>query len=137
MRSDRGFFCLPEVDIGLTCQRGTAELIRSRLSPAVAHKAMTTGRRYGGQQALAAGIVDAIDSADQLLAAAVNLARPLAGKATPTAPRSSKRCTNRPSQHCAHRLPTEPGRRRPHTPNHTIRSPGPSKAPRRRLRTIP
>ncbi len=83
MRADRGFFCLPEVDIDLSFGRGTSELIRSRLTPAVAHEAMTTARRYGGEQALAAGIVDAIESADQLLAAAVELARSLASKARP------------------------------------------------------
>jgi len=83
MRADRGFFCLPEVDIDLSFQRGMSDLIRSRLSPAVTHEAMTTGRRYGGEQALAAGIVDAVESSDQLLAAAVALARPLAGKAKP------------------------------------------------------
>jgi len=59
MRADRGFFCLPEVDIDLSFGRGTSELIRSRLTPAVAHEAMTTARRYGGEQALAAGIVAA------------------------------------------------------------------------------
>jgi enoyl-CoA hydratase/carnithine racemase len=83
MRVDRGFFCLPEVDIDLSFQRGMSDLIRSRLSPAVTHEAMTTGRRYGGEQALAAGIVDAVESSDQLLAAAVALARPLASKAKP------------------------------------------------------
>ncbi|HEY0807889.1 MAG TPA: enoyl-CoA hydratase-related protein, partial [Pseudonocardiaceae bacterium] len=83
MRADRGFFCLPEVDIDLPFQRGMSDLIRSRLSPAVTHEAMTTGRRYGGEQALVAGIVDAVESSDQLLAAAVALARPLASKAKP------------------------------------------------------
>jgi enoyl-CoA hydratase/carnithine racemase len=83
MRPDRGYFCLPEVDIGLTFAPGMSALIKSRLTPAIAHEAMTTGRRYGGQQALAAGIVDAVADADHLLAAAIDLARPLAGKATP------------------------------------------------------
>lgn len=83
MRRDRGFFCLPEVDIGLSFAPGMSALIRARLTPATAHEAMTTGRRYGGEQALAAGIVDAVADADQLLAAAIGLARPLANKAKP------------------------------------------------------
>jgi enoyl-CoA hydratase/carnithine racemase len=83
MRADRGFFCLPEVDLGLTFAPGMTALIRARLSPAVTHEAMTTGRRYGGEHALAAGIVDAVADADQLVAAAVELARPLASKAKP------------------------------------------------------
>ncbi|MFB7664806.1 enoyl-CoA hydratase-related protein [Kitasatospora sp. NPDC056138] len=83
MRSDRGFFCLPEVDLGLPFQQGMSDLLRARLTPATAHEAMTTGRRYGGEQALAAGIVESVAGADELLAAAVDLARPLAGKANP------------------------------------------------------
>lgn len=83
MRADRGYFCLPEVDLGLPFQRGMSDLIRARLTPAAAHEAMTTGRRYGGEQAHAAGIVDATAGADQVLAAALDLARPLAAKAVP------------------------------------------------------
>lgn len=83
MRADRGYFCLPEVDLGLEFDPGMSALIQSRLTPAVAHEAMTTSRRYGGEQALAAGIVEAVADAGQVLAAAVELARPLAAKAKP------------------------------------------------------
>src|SRR4051794_1589246 len=65
MRADRGYFCLPEVDIDLPFAPGMSALIRSRLTPSVAHEAMTTGRRYGGERALAAGIVDAVAGADE------------------------------------------------------------------------
>ncbi len=83
MRADRGFFCLPEVDLDLPFAAGMSALIRSRLAPAIAHEAMTTGRRYGGEQALAAGIVDALAGAEEVLAAAADLARSLAGKSRP------------------------------------------------------
>lgn len=83
MRADRGFFCLPEVDIGLPFAPGMSALIRARLTPATAHEAMTTGRRYGGEQALAVGIVEAVAAENQVLTAAVDLARPLAGKSNP------------------------------------------------------
>lgn len=83
MRADRGYFCLPEVDLGMTFTPGMTGLVRSRLTPATAHEAMTTGKRYGGEQALAAGIVEAVADADRVTAAAVKLARPLAAKATP------------------------------------------------------
>jgi enoyl-CoA hydratase/carnithine racemase len=83
MRRDRGYFCLPEVDIDLPFTPAMSALIRSRLTPATAHQAMTTGHRYGGEQALGAGIVDGVADADGLLAAAVELARPLAEKAKP------------------------------------------------------
>ncbi|MCF3962676.1 enoyl-CoA hydratase-related protein [Streptomyces fuscigenes] len=83
MRADRGYFCLPEVDLGLPFQRGMSDLLRARLTPAVAHEAMTTGRRYGGRQARDLAIVDAVAGADEVLAAAVELARPLAAKSVP------------------------------------------------------
>lgn len=83
MRTDRGYFCLPEVDLGLTFETRLSDLVRARLAPAVAHEAMTTGRRYGGPDALAAGIVEEIAGADELLETAVARARALAGKTKP------------------------------------------------------
>ena len=58
MRADRGYFCLPEVDIGIAFTAGMNELITARLPARTAHEAMTTGRRYGGAEAAAAGIVE-------------------------------------------------------------------------------
>jgi enoyl-CoA hydratase/carnithine racemase len=84
MRADRGYFCLPEVDINIPFSRGMSGLIQGKLSKKTAHEAMTTGRRYGGTDALAAGIVDAVAHEDDVLSSAVELARPLAGKAGAT-----------------------------------------------------
>jgi enoyl-CoA hydratase/carnithine racemase len=84
MRADRGFFCLPEVDIHIPFTRGMSALIQGRLAPQVAHEAMTTGRRYGGVDAAAAGIVDATAPEGGVLDAAVERAAALAGKASPT-----------------------------------------------------
>ncbi|MGA2838062.1 MAG: enoyl-CoA hydratase-related protein [Acidimicrobiales bacterium] len=84
MRSDRGFFCLPEVDIGIPFSPGMSAMIQARLSHATAHEAMTTGRRYGGTEALDAGIVSAALPLDELLPASTELARSLAPKAGPT-----------------------------------------------------
>lgn len=84
MRADRGFFCLPEVDIHIPFTPGMSALIQARLAPQVAHEAMTTGRRYGGTDAAAAGIVDATAAEGAVLEAAVERATALAGKASPT-----------------------------------------------------
>jgi enoyl-CoA hydratase/carnithine racemase len=83
MRTDRGWFCLPEVDIGMAFRPGMAALVRGRLAPQVAHEAMTTGRRYGGAEAAAERIVDAVVAGDEVLAAAVELARRQAHQAVP------------------------------------------------------
>jgi enoyl-CoA hydratase/carnithine racemase len=84
MRADRGYFCLPEVDIHIPFTPGMSALIQARLAPQVAHEAMTTGRRYGGTDAAAAGIVDATAAEGAVLDVAVERAAALAGKASPT-----------------------------------------------------
>ncbi|HEV7752633.1 MAG TPA: enoyl-CoA hydratase-related protein [Baekduia sp.] len=84
MRADRGFFCLPEVDIHIPFTPPMAALIQARLSKRTAHEAMTTGRRYGGQDAAAAGIVDAAVAEDRVVAEAVERAAALAPKHGPT-----------------------------------------------------
>lgn len=80
MREDRGFFCFPEIDIRIPFTPGMAALIQAKLTPQTAVKAMTTGHRYGGTEALAGGIVD--DTADEagLVDAAVARLQPIAGK---------------------------------------------------------
>lgn len=84
MRVDRGFFCLPEVQLGIPFTPGMAALIQARLTKAAAHESMTTGRRYGGADALAAGIVDAALPDPELLDAAKARAEELAPTAGPT-----------------------------------------------------
>jgi Delta3-Delta2-enoyl-CoA isomerase len=84
MRADRGFFCLPEVDIGIPFAPGMSALVQSRLSSATAHEAMTTGRRYGGAEALAAGIVSAALPLEDLVPYAAEWAGAQAAKAGPT-----------------------------------------------------
>lgn len=80
MRADRGFFCLPEVDIRIPFTHGMNALIVARLSKRAAHEAMTTGKRYGGVEAQAAGIVEEAVEEQQVLPRAIELASALAEK---------------------------------------------------------
>ena len=80
MREDRGYVCFPEVDILIPFTEGMNALVMAKLSPRTAVDAMTTGRRFGGAEALAAGIVDATSPVDDLAATAAGLVRDLAGK---------------------------------------------------------
>jgi enoyl-CoA hydratase/carnithine racemase len=82
MRADRGFFCLPEVDLNLPFPPGMDALLRAKLTPNTAVESMTTGRRYGGVDALAAGIVTAAVPETEIYTAAAELVRPLSGKAS-------------------------------------------------------
>jgi enoyl-CoA hydratase/carnithine racemase len=84
MRADRGFWCLPEADIGIPFTPGMSALIQARLAPQTAHRAMVTAGRFGGQDAAAAGIVDHAVGEDAVRATAVELARAEAAKAGDT-----------------------------------------------------
>jgi enoyl-CoA hydratase/carnithine racemase len=83
MRADRGYWCLPEADLGIPFTRGMSALIQARLTPQAAHEAMVTARRYSGTDAAAAAIVDQAVGEDAVRATAVELAGRQAGKAGP------------------------------------------------------
>lgn len=80
MRADRGYFCLPEVDINIPFTVGMSALIAARIPQPALHEAMTTGRRYGGAEAAAAGIVDDAVEESQVLARAIERAAAQAAK---------------------------------------------------------
>jgi enoyl-CoA hydratase/carnithine racemase len=84
MRSDRGFLCLPEVDIHIPFTPGMSALIQGKLTPATATDAMTTGRRYGGVDAAEAGIVTEAVDEDKVLTRSIEHAAALTGKAGAT-----------------------------------------------------
>jgi enoyl-CoA hydratase/carnithine racemase len=80
MRADRGYFCFPEADINIPFTPGMAALIQGKLTPATAIASMTTGRRFGGADALTFGLVDEIAAEGEVVKAASERARALAGK---------------------------------------------------------
>jgi enoyl-CoA hydratase/carnithine racemase len=84
MRSDRGYFCLPEVDIKIPFTATMQALIAARLPIQAAHEACVTGRRYGGELALGRGIVDQAENESDVLPQAIALAKSFAGKHRPT-----------------------------------------------------
>jgi enoyl-CoA hydratase/carnithine racemase len=84
MRSDRGYFCLPEVDIKIPFTATMQALITARLPIQSAHEACVTGRRYGGELALTRGIVDQAENESDVLPQAIALAKSFAGKHRPT-----------------------------------------------------
>jgi len=82
MRRDRGFFCLPEIDLatGMPLTDGMYALLGARLPQRIVHEMLVTGRRYGGPEAVECGIVDEAVPEAEVLARAIEIAQQLAGK---------------------------------------------------------
>ena len=80
MRADRGYFCLPEVDINIPLAPGMTALIQAKLAPRVVVETVLTGARLGGPQCLERGIVDAAVPGPEVLAHAIERAGALATK---------------------------------------------------------
>jgi len=80
MREDRGYFCLPEVDIRIPFSPALIALIAAKLPQPALHEACTTGKRYGGGEARAHGIVADVFAEQAVLENAIARARELAQK---------------------------------------------------------
>jgi len=80
MRDDRGYWCLPEVDIGLPLTDVMYGLLAAKLPTMTRHEAITTGRRYDAVAARAAGIAHDSAPEEAVLERALERAAALAGK---------------------------------------------------------
>jgi len=81
MREDRGFICLPEVDINIPLAPGMNALVNTKISDASTFRdAVLTGRKYGGKDAEAAKIVDFAVPENQLLPRSLEIATKTGGK---------------------------------------------------------
>ena len=80
MRQDRGWFCLPSVDVGIPFTRAMTELITTKIPAPTAQHLVVSADRMGGAACEGFGVVnDAVDG-EQLLPRALALAARLAGK---------------------------------------------------------
>ena len=84
MREDRGYFCFPEVHLGMSFPPRLMDVAKAVLRPETLRPAMAAGNRYGAGEAVTAGIVDAAVSQDELLDEALARARAVAPTAGPT-----------------------------------------------------
>jgi len=80
MREDRGFWCMPEADLGLPLSAQFLSVLTAKLPARAVQLAVMTGRRFGGLEAAATGIVQESAAADQVLPAAISIAAGLATK---------------------------------------------------------
>jgi enoyl-CoA hydratase/carnithine racemase len=80
MREDRGYWCLPEVDLGLPLTSAMYAVMAAKLPHATVHEAVLTGRRYAAAEARAAGIVHHVEPEEAVVPKALELAATLAEK---------------------------------------------------------
>jgi len=80
MRADRGYWCMPEAGLGLPLSPQLLSVLTAKLARRTVQEAVITGRRFGGPDALAAGIVHRVAGAEEVLPEAVKLAASLAGQ---------------------------------------------------------
>ena len=80
MRADRGYWCLPEADINIPFAHGMNALIQCKLTPRTQTTAMVAARRFGGDDAHMADIVDATEPETSVVSQAVQMAQEQAAK---------------------------------------------------------
>jgi enoyl-CoA hydratase/carnithine racemase len=81
MRRDRGWWCMPEVDMPAPLHPGMMALLQARLPARSLHEALVTGKRYTAEEALALRVVDEVLDEAEVLPRALERAERLAGKA--------------------------------------------------------
>ena len=93
------FFCLQEINIGMTADVGVLQRLPKIVAPAVAREMAYTGERVAADRALSIGLVNAVlPDADALLAHAMATARTMAAK-SPLAMAGSKLALNYARDH--------------------------------------
>ncbi|KAL6042227.1 putative EnoylCoA hydratase/isomerase [Balamuthia mandrillaris] len=78
MRDDRGFLCMPEVLIHMGLTPGMNSIVNTRINdPNTYRDAVLTGKRFGGKEAQAKGMIDLATCEDKVLPQAIALATKL------------------------------------------------------------
>ena len=80
MREDRGFFCLPSVDVGIAFSPGMSALIAAKLPQPIAHDLVVSCRTIGGREAEAVGVVNRAVAEEAVLDVALEYGHAFGGK---------------------------------------------------------
>ena len=80
MREDKGFFCLPSVDVGIPFSAGMSALIVAKVPQPIAHDLVVSCRRIGGAEAERTGVVNHSYPEAEVLPMARDIAHSHSGK---------------------------------------------------------
>jgi enoyl-CoA hydratase/carnithine racemase len=83
MRTERGYWCMPEIDLKAPLHPGMTAIIQARLPHQTAHDLIVTGTRYTAETAIEKRIVDYAVPEDEVLSKSIEIAAALAAKADP------------------------------------------------------
>jgi len=96
------FFCIQEINIGMTADMGTLQRLPKLIPEGVVHELAYTGRRMPAQRALAVGLVNEVfDTQEAMVEAAMQMAREIAEK-PPVAIWGSKQAIHYARDHSTH-----------------------------------
>jgi len=93
LASDKSVFALPEAQLGVVPDLGSAQRLPRVVSPGIAKELLITGRRIDAAEALRVGLVNHVYPPDQLMAEARKLAEEVA-KINPSVAQGAKRAAN-------------------------------------------
>jgi Delta3-Delta2-enoyl-CoA isomerase len=80
MRADRGYWCLPEVDLGLPLTPEMYAALSAHVEPRTLARAALTGHRFSAQEAVVAGLAAEAVPEDEVLTRAIAVATSMADK---------------------------------------------------------
>jgi enoyl-CoA hydratase len=96
------FFCIQEINIGMTADLGTLQRLPKLIPEGIVHELAYTGRRLPAQRALMVGLVNEVfDTQPAMLEAAMEMAREIAEK-PPVAIWGSKQAIHYARDHSTH-----------------------------------
>ena len=102
LASSDAFFCIQEINIGMTADLGTLQRLPKLIPEGIVHEMAYTGRRLPAARALAVGLVNEVfDTQETMLAAAQQMAEEIAQKA-PVAIWGSKQAIHYARDHSTH-----------------------------------
>lgn len=102
LASTDAFFCIQEINIGMTADLGTLQRLPKLIPEGIVHEMAYTGRRLPAQRALAVGLVNEVfDTQEAMLAAALQMATEIADK-PPVAIWGSKQAIHYARDHSTH-----------------------------------
>jgi Delta3-Delta2-enoyl-CoA isomerase len=80
VRRDRGYLCLPEIDLRRALSPASVALVQAKVPPAAWPDLLIAARRFGGPEAVEAGLASRAVPEEEVRTVAAELAASLAGK---------------------------------------------------------